>query len=131
VDSREEAAPILIAKIECASTVPVQKWEVRTELRITYHPGPSGESRPITFHSRVLNCPTIYQWRGRWAQYTVDGCGGAIWDDPDMQISPGDHEDFETLHPGETWSSFVNHELPGDVQVGDSFRVQIRETKVD
>jgi hypothetical protein len=131
VDSREEAAPILIAKIECASTVPVQKWEVRTELRITYHPGPSGESRPITFHSGVLNCPTIYSGVVVGHSTQLTAVEGGLWDDPDMQISPGDQEDFETLHPGETWSSFVNHELPEDVQVGDSFRIQIRETKID
>lgn len=61
----------------------------------------------------------------------MDGCGAGIWDDPDMQISPGDHEDFATLHPGETLSSFVNHELPEDVQVGDSLRAQLTETKID
>jgi hypothetical protein len=53
---------------------------------------------------------------------------GEIWDDPDMQISPGDHKDFAT---GETWSLFIDHKLPEDMQVGSSLRAQLRETKIN
>ncbi|KAE8375139.1 hypothetical protein BDV26DRAFT_283715 [Aspergillus bertholletiae] len=132
----EGEKPSLISRmwlIEISShtpTAPVGKGEVTTTVYITYHYEPSGQSRPITFHIPSLFFPEVYEWRGIWADCSPDLCGSGIWEDPDMQISPGYHEHFTCLYPGETWPFTGNYELSEEVQVGSSLRCQLRETKI-
>lgn len=104
-----------------------------TTVHVTYHPSPSGETRPITVHIWRLYYPELYHWcQGIWEDCSPDGCCGfRIVDDPDKQVSPGQHRAFISLCPGETWSSDVNMSLPSNAEVGDTLRCQLTETKID
>ncbi|KJK66064.1 hypothetical protein P875_00021863 [Aspergillus parasiticus SU-1] len=131
ISAHTEGAPILIAKVACAPTAPLKKREVTTTVYVTYHYEPSGQSRPITLQIQNLLFPNVYEWRGIWEDCSPDLHGYGIWDDPDIQISPGQDKNFACLYPGETWSFTGNYELSEEVQVGSSLRCQLGETKIN
>ncbi|OOO11118.1 hypothetical protein OAory_01075880 [Aspergillus oryzae] len=131
IASHTEGAPVLTAKVACAPTAPLREGKVTTTVYVTYHYEPSGQSRPITLQIQNLFFPSVYEWRGIWEDCSPDLYGYGIWDDPDIQISPGQHKNFACLHPGETWSFTGNYELSEEVQVGSSLRCQLGETKIN
>lgn len=60
-----------------------------------------------------------------------------IVDEPDLEVSPGQHEDFVSLRPGESWTTLRRIQgeswtlLPDDAESGDEFRYRFNGITVD
>ncbi|RAL03644.1 uncharacterized protein BO80DRAFT_289449 [Aspergillus ibericus CBS 121593] len=137
-----EARPTLIARLEChpQHQVALKDDLVTATLHVTYEPptsGAGGGGRPITFRTPRLHTK-LWVWRGRWVDMEGFVCGAGIYDDPDIQISPGEDDSFACLHPGQTWSQTFRHELltdieedGGEAQVGEQIRCLFDGTMLD
>jgi hypothetical protein len=47
-----------------------------------------------------------------------------------MEVSPGHHDDFISLRPGQTWTRKNYLELPYGTQVGDVFKYEFNNRKI-
>ncbi|KAE8354553.1 hypothetical protein BDV28DRAFT_147010 [Aspergillus coremiiformis] len=128
--SGEESHPTLIARIEChpQGQVALQDDLVTVTLRVTYEPLSGGGSRPITFNTAGLDVE-LWVWRDRWVNMEGFVCraGWTFCDDPDIQVSPGRHEGFACLRPGETWSQTSRFPLLTDIESDDGGAAQVGE----
>ncbi|PYI00404.1 hypothetical protein BO78DRAFT_391938 [Aspergillus sclerotiicarbonarius CBS 121057] len=122
---RGEARPTLIARLEChpQHQVALKDDLVTATLHVTYE---ASGGRPITFHTPRL-VTKLWVWRGKWVDMEGFVCGGGIYDDPDIQVSPGQDRSFTCLHPGETWSHTFRHELITEIDEEDGDEAQVGE----
>jgi hypothetical protein len=54
-----------------------------------------------------------------------------IYDDPDIEVSPGQHVDFISLQPGESWTRTDRLGLPSDTKVGEVFKYEFTDRVID
>ncbi|KAE8314478.1 hypothetical protein BDV41DRAFT_563611 [Aspergillus transmontanensis] len=54
-----------------------------------------------------------------------------IYDDPDIEVTPGQHPNFISLQPGERWTRMDNLELPSDTEVGEVFKYEFNDRVLD
>ncbi|PVH79613.1 hypothetical protein DL98DRAFT_560718 [Cadophora sp. DSE1049] len=148
---QEDQAPILSVTLNCPPEAP-GSGIIDVEVKVTYeameHDGDQ-PARPITFHTYpfdVSDSPRegfrLYRHRGgdKWEKYVSPEetqSGFMIVDEPDLEVSPGQHEDFASLQPGESWSTQRRIQgeswttLPKDTDVGDEFRYRFNGVFVD
>ncbi|KAB8276494.1 hypothetical protein BDV30DRAFT_224210 [Aspergillus minisclerotigenes] len=54
-----------------------------------------------------------------------------IYDDPDIEVTPGRHADFISLQPGEQWTRTDSLELPSDIDIGEVFKYEFSDRVID
>ncbi|KAB8238197.1 uncharacterized protein BDW43DRAFT_321250 [Aspergillus alliaceus] len=54
-----------------------------------------------------------------------------IYDEPDIEFSPGQHVDFISLQPGESWTRTDRLELPSDTKVREVFKYEFTDRVID
>ncbi|KAE8416194.1 hypothetical protein BDV36DRAFT_284717 [Aspergillus pseudocaelatus] len=90
------------------------------------------DSTPITFHTFNLLSGNIQRRRGQtWEYFESEEMPYQIYDDPDIEVTPGQHPDFVSLYPGESWTRTDNLELPSDTEVGEVFKYEFSDRVID
>lgn len=118
-------------RIECPPTIPVNKSAYAT-VHVTYQPSPGDNSPPIIFHRWALFGGELYRKRdGNWEFCESEVRGFGIYDDPDVEVSPGQNERFISLQSGESWIREDYLEIPSHTKVGDVFKYSFPDTKID
>ncbi|KAH7371845.1 hypothetical protein BKA64DRAFT_268209 [Cadophora sp. MPI-SDFR-AT-0126] len=139
-------APILSVILHCPPEVP-SGGIIDVQVKVTYEA--TQPARPITFHTHLFEVSDspregfrLYRHRDgdKWEKYVSPEetrSGFMIVDEPDIEVSPGQHEDFVSLRPGESWSTQRRIQaeswttLPEDTDVGDEFRYRFNGVTLD
>ena len=110
---------------------------IRIGVRYEANPG----SRPITFHAHPFLAWGYQLYRrdedGNWESIEDDTTGFMIVDDPDVTINVTRDENFATLDPGQTWSTYHNLEgggaggMPSVLTIGEVYRYRFKGLKLD
>ncbi|KAJ6446959.1 NAD(P)-binding domain-containingprotein [Purpureocillium lavendulum] len=143
----DTGAPILTTELEAPGNTSLDK-----KITVVSRMAIKG-NRAITFHTHRINSGfRLFRCRSQAAQGEDEGedhesawlpcdrdetLGYFIVDDPDVRVRVTKHEDFVTLHPGQSWTyEYVVHEpeggdLPADTAPGDRFRVRFVGVELD
>ncbi|KAF5855658.1 hypothetical protein ETB97_008831 [Aspergillus alliaceus] len=131
--SRVPGAPILSVDIEYSPTFTKDQIKNAT-VHVIYHSsskGP-GDLTPITFHvANLLEGNLQRQCGQRWEYFESEEMPYQIYDDPDIEVSPGQHVDFISLLPGKSWTRMDRLELPSDTRVGEVFKYEFTDRVID
>ncbi|KAK6813785.1 hypothetical protein RU639_010243 [Aspergillus parasiticus] len=131
--SRVPGAPILSLSIECSPTFGKGQSKQAT-IHVIYHSSCQGpdDSTPITFHIVNLLSGNLQRRRGQsWEYFDSEEMPYQIYNDPDIEVTPGQHSDFISLRPGESWTRTDNLELPSDTEVGEVFKYEFNDRVID
>ncbi|KAB8225130.1 hypothetical protein BDV33DRAFT_198972 [Aspergillus novoparasiticus] len=90
------------------------------------------DSTPITFHTVNLLSGNLQRRRGQdWEFFESEKMPYQIYDDPDIEVTPGQHPNFISLQPGGRWTRMDNLELPSDTEVGEVFKYEFNDRVLD
>ncbi|KAB8244924.1 hypothetical protein BDV35DRAFT_381915 [Aspergillus flavus] len=90
------------------------------------------DSTPITFHTVNLLSGNLQRRRGQnWEYFESEEMPYQIYDDPDIEVTPGRHADFISLQPGEQWTRTDSLELPSDIDIGEVFKYEFSDRVID
>ncbi|KAF5863773.1 hypothetical protein ETB97_009408 [Aspergillus alliaceus] len=91
-----------------------------------------GDFTPITLHVINLLEGNLQRQRGqRWEYFKSEVKPYQIYDEPDIEFSPGQHVDFISLQPGESWTRTDRLELPSDTKVREVFKYEFTDRVID
>ncbi|KJK61819.1 hypothetical protein P875_00086737 [Aspergillus parasiticus SU-1] len=131
--SRVPGAPILSLSIECSPTF-AKGQSKKATVHVIYHSSCKGpeDSTPITFHIVNLLSGNLQRRRGQgWEFFESEEMPYQTYDDPDIEVTPGQHPNFISLQPGERWTRMDNLELPSDTEVGEVFKYEFNDRVLD
>ncbi|GMF70089.1 unnamed protein product [Aspergillus oryzae] len=131
--SRVPGAPVLSLNIECSPTFAKDQSKKAT-VHVIYHSSCKGpdDSTPITFHTVNLLSGNLQRRRGQnWEYFESEEMPYQIYDDPDIEVTPGRHADFISLQPGEQWTRTDSLELPSDIDIGEVFKYEFSDRVID
>ncbi|GAB1191963.1 hypothetical protein APSETT444_001147 [Aspergillus pseudonomiae] len=104
------------------------------KVHVIYHSSSKGPGylTPITFHVFNLLEGNLQRQRGQeWEYFESEEMPYRIYDDPDIEVSPGQHADFVSLQPGDSWTRMDSLELPSDIKVGEVFKYEFTDRVID